>query len=858
MTWRGLVAHFPRLVLTVVGIAAAVAFISGIQVVTATLDRSVESVFADIYGRTDVFVKGKSGARGTFDAAFGGARSSVRGDVVPAISAVPQVGSAEGQVQEITSVFGPDGRSISDRTVPPTFGMNWLRTPELNGWRIVAGRAPATADDIVIDARTARDHQLALGDQIAVLGVDGATHHLELAGVAAFGDSESYAGSTVVLADTTTAQRLFLAPDTFSWISVTGRPGTSQGELRDALYPVLPKNARAVTQEAFTLEAQQTFVGYVSFLQRFLLAFAYVALFVGAYSIFNTFSIVVAQRRRELALLRALGASRRQVIVMVVLEAIAVGLVASVAGVAIGVAAGAWATSALTGSGIVSSSVGTQLPVSMLLGALAFGWGITVVAAALPALRASRVEPVAVLRGEVAALVRKDWIRLGLGAVSVGVGLWSVVSGLREPVPDQQAGLQQVASGLAMGFLGVAFISPFFWAPATRVLAMPVVRAFGTVGRLARDNAMRNPLRTSRVATSLIVGVGVLTMFSVMTSSLASTAASTLDRAVTADLVVHPDLARGGVVADDVVRRLEQVPGVAAVSGFRFGGGEANNIGIVAVGIDPRTVRSVFDLRVGAGSIDDMGDRGVAVHRDFADANGWVVGTELTAEFVSTGYEHVFVVAVIDGAAPFGTNALFMSKTALDRRVPPGQRGDALVLLELDATAAAAGIEQARAMVAQSVADHPVLRVERTSDFAQAQVAPADAFLNVVTALLLVAMLIAFVGIANTLLLSVYERVPEIGVLRAVGMQRHQVRAMFRWEALFIALLGASVGLVIGVGAGWALARAAGDATTLDVSIPWTRLGVSAAGSAALAVVAATLPARRAARLDVLAAISAD
>jgi putative ABC transport system permease protein len=851
-----LTSHFPRLVLTVVGIAAAVAFISGIQVVTATLDRSVESVFTEIYGRTDVFVKGKAGANGTFDSAFGGSRSSVSEELVPAMRRVTEVAAAEGQVQEATSIFGPDGRPISDRSVPPTFGMNWLDSEALNGWRIADGEAPVAPDEVVIDLRTARDERLALGDRIGVLGVDGAVHDLTLVGTASFGDTDSYAGSTVVLTEASTAQRLFLAPRTFSWIAVVGRPGTSQPDLQRALYPVLPKEDRAVTQAAFTAEAQSTFLGYVAFLQRFLLAFAYVALFVGAYSIFNTFSIVVAQRQRELALLRALGASRSQVVTMVVLEAVAVGLVASVAGVAIGVAIGTWATSALTSSGLVSSSVGVQLPAGPLAGALGFGWGVTVVAALLPARRASRVKPIAAFRGEVSSAVRKDWVRLALGGVSIVAGLWSVGQGLR--APDASASLAKVSSGLAMAFVGLAFVSPLFWAPATRVLAIPVVRLLGTVGRLARDNAIRNPLRTSRVATSLIVGVGVLTMFSVMTSSLASTSATTFDQSVHADFVVHPDLARGGVVADEVERQLAQVDGVGVVGGFRFGGGELDNVGIVAVGIEPSSLASVLDVRVVAGSIEQMGNGGIAIQRSFAEANGWALGRELTGEFVSTGYEQVRVVALLEGATPFGVTAAFMPKDALDRRVPPRQRGDAIVLVQLDEATRAQRMEEARRAIAVVIADHPVLRVERVSEFAQAGVAPADTFLNVVTALLLVAMLIAFIGIANTLLLSVYERVPEIGVLRAVGMHRRQVRAMFRWEALFIAVLGAAIGLVVGVGAGWALARAAQDSDTLVVSVPWVRLAASAVAAAVLAVVAAVLPARRAARLDVLAAIAAD
>jgi putative ABC transport system permease protein len=856
LTRRGLISHFPRLVLTIVGIATAVAFISGIQVVTATLDRSVASVFSDIYGHTDVFVKGKAGETGTFASAFGGQRSSVAEEVVASLREQPGIVAAEGQVQEPASIFGPDGRPVSDRTVPPTFGMNWLGDSPLNGWRIAEGEAPRSSDDAVLDLRTASAESMHVGDEVGVLGVDGAVHHLRLVGLARFGTTDSFAGSTVLLTTTPTAQRLFLAPSTFSWISVVGQPGMSQEEVRVAAYPAVPAQDRAVTRDEFTTEAQGTFLRFVAFLKRFLLAFAYVALLVGAYSIFNTFSIVVTQRHRELALLRALGATRRQVVVMVVLEAIAVGLLASLAGVAVGIGLASLAARSLTGSGIVSSSVGTVVPLASVGAAVGFGWGVTIVAAVLPALRASRVRPVAALRGEMTAVVRTDWLRLVMGGLSLVLGLVTVAAGLSGSRAGT-VGLERVSSGLAMSFVGLAFVAPLFWAPATRVLSAPVVRVVGTVGRLARDNAVRNPLRTSRVATALIVGVGVLTMFSVMASSLASSSASAAQRSIKADLVVHPDVARGGVVADDVAASLSRVPGVAVTSGFRFGGAEVDNLGAVAVGIDPATVLSVLDIKVVRGSLDAMGETGVALPRAVVDAQGWDVGRELQGEFVQTGYEKVHLTAVFDGEVPFASSTpMLMPKAALDRRVPAAQRGDAALLVVFDASARTSAPERTRQAVVAAVADHPVLRVDTIADFTEAQVAPADTFLNVVSALLLVAMLIAFVGIANTLLLSVYERVPEIGVLRAIGMQRREVRAMFRWEAVLIATLGSSVGLVAGLGAGWALARAADGSPDLAIAIPWARLLASAIVAVLLAMVAAVLPARRAARLDVLEAIA--
>lgn len=840
-------AHLGRLTLSMVGVAVAVAFVCCTNIVTSTLGRSFDELFANVYGRIDVVVQGRFGGAGSVDAAFGGAHSVVDESVVDRVAAVDGVAAAAGQVQEPVSVLRADGQVLNANGVPPTFGMNWLDQPQLNGWHVVEGRAPH-GDDAVIDRRMADALGVGAGGQIEMVGRDGAVRSVHVSGIATFGSDDSYAGSSAVVMETPTAQRLFLEPGRFNWVSARAAPGVAQADLAAKVRAVVPHEAKTFTGAQFTRQAQQTFGGYVDLLNRFLLAFAYVAVAVGAFSIFNIFSILIAQQQRELALLRAVGATRGQVLRAVLIEAAIVGALTGIGGVALGVVGAALFRAVLVHIGVVLPAVGLQVTIGLVLAAFGMAVSCTLLAALLPAWRAGRVRPIAALREATAVDVPATRRRFVAGGLLVAYGLWSIRRGLNT---DQLNAVAVVAGGLAAAFVGVSVLSPLFWGRLAAWSTRPLARVGGFVGVLAGRNSARHPVRTARVGAALISGVGLVTMFAVMTASLAEASADVVRRGTRSDFLVHPDVARGGTIDPAVEERVRSLPEASLATGARFTYTEIDDNSGLAIGVDPAAVEKVFDVRVVEGSLDHLTGSGVAIERSVAKAHGWKVGSKVTGEFVQAGYEPLEIVALIDGHLPFQGVNVFMSVPDFDRRVPPAQRGNSLLYVQTrDGVASAT----ARAAIAAAVADHPLLKVETLDEFAGAQVANAETFVNIVSGLLLIALLVAFIGVGNTLMLSVLERIREIGLLRAVGMHRRQVRHMVEWEGLQLGLAGSVVGVALGLGAGWVLTRAVDSG--LSVQVPWARLLLTAGLATGLAVIASVPPARRAARLPILAAVS--
>jgi len=849
VTLRGLLAHKIRLVATALAILLGVAFVTGTNVLAASVNASFDRIFSDVYKDIDTVVR--SGVQ--IRTPFGPQRARVDGALIPRIRALPGVGVVEGQIEGDLRVIGRDGEPLGEDEGPPTFGLNWLTESELNGWQVIEGEPPTTSDQVVLDARTVEDGGFAIGDSVEVAVQQGVLA-FTLVGTAKFGESGGF-DLRAALFETTRAQDLVGEPGRFDFISVSATDGVSQTALASTVATDLPADAEAITGEAFIEENQDTFGEFIDLLEQALLIFGYVALGVGAFIIYNTFAIIIAQRTRELALLRALGARRAQVARSVVLEALVVGVVASLIGVAIGILIGVGLKTVLESLGFGPTSIPTAIRGRDVVIAIAIGTVVTAVSSVLPAIRAARVSPLAALREVAYEHGRVSWVRAGIGLFLVVSGVVLILHAIFTEVDDM---LLAVGRGAAVAFVAVIVLGPVLAQPLSRVLGAPMPRLSRVTGRLARDNAMRSPRRTAATSSALMIGVGLVGFIAVLASSFQASIAHAVDTTIGADLVVNPEGGGGGPgngLSPALADELAGAPAVEVVASQRVDFAEVAGSGQFVLAVDPGSFLEVVDLDVVEGSFGDLDSGGIAVPRHIADAENWRTGTPLPAKFLQQTETVLPVVAIYDTDLPFAGTGLFISKEQFNRLFPITDQVDDVLYVKL-----ADGVtgEEGMTALASIVDRYPTAKVQDLDRFKQEQIDEINQFLLVIYALLGFALVIAVIGIVNTLLLSVHERTHELGLLRAIGMSRRQVGSSICWEAVLIALIGTITGLIVAVFFGWAVVRALADqgATLFDVPVT-TMLAV--VGLAAFAgLVAALYPAYRASRLDVLDAIATE
>ena len=502
VTLRGLFAHKGRLLTTTLAVMLGVAFTAGTLILTDTVGKTFDDLFADVNAGTDAVVRNAD----TVESDFGGdQRGTVPADLVETVGAVDGVADVEGFVGGFAQFVDADGEAVGNPGQgAPTFGFNWSTVEELNPYELVEGRAPEGPGEVVSDKGTAADADFTVGDTVEVLTQQG-PQQLELVGIATFGDADRPGGASVALFETEVAQQLIGQPGQFSEIAAVADDGVSQTELTARIAEVLPDGLEVITGEADTKEQQDAIAEGLSFFNTFLLIFAFVALFVGCFIIYNTFSIIIAQRTRELALLRALGAGRRQVLGSVLLEALIVGLVAGGIGLAFGVVLAAGLKALLAGFGIDIPAGPTVVTARTVVFALVAGIGVTTVSAIFPAWRAARVPPLAALRDVALDTSGRSRVRLIAGILIVVGGIASLFRGL---FGDSGSALANVGLGAIAVFLGVAVLGPVIARPVSRFLGSPLPRLRGMTGTLARENAVRNPKRTATTAAALMIGVG--------------------------------------------------------------------------------------------------------------------------------------------------------------------------------------------------------------------------------------------------------------------------------------------------------------------------------------------------------------
>jgi putative ABC transport system permease protein len=842
---RGLLSHKVRLVATTVAVLLGVAFLTGTQVLTASVTRSFERIFDDAYRNVDVVVRSTS----QISTPFGPQTDRTPDEVVDVVRVVDGVAVAEGQVDGLVTLIGPDGRPVRRGLGPPVIGWNWMTEPALNGWQLVEGEAPSGTDDVVVDRRTAADADLAVGDTVTVETPAG-PRPLDVVGTARFGDSDSFGGTGAVLMTTATAQEVVGEPGKSSWISVRGVDGIGADELRSRIDAVLPDGSEAITREAFVQETQEGFVDIIDLIRQALLVFGYVSLGVGAFIIYNTFSVIVAQRGRELALLRAVGASRSQVGAAVLGESAVVGVVAAAAGVAAGVGLGVGLVRLMIALGFGLTSVPITVRPSNLVFAGALGAVVTMISALLPAWRASRVPPIAALRD--VSIDRPG--RLALRTVS---GLVLVAAGGVGVVRTLVAGgaLQLVGAYAVAVFAGMVVLGPVLAPPFVQLIGRPLPALAGISAHLARENAVRSPRRTAATASALMVGVGLVVFIAVAADSVKASTVDVIDRAVRGDLVVTSEGPGPSSLAPAVAEQLAALPEAEAVTTLRVGFAEIDGEGELVLAIDPTTFPELIRADVAAGALDRLGTRGIAVPEAVAADRGWSLGQPVPVTFLQTGSQLLELVATYDNVLPAPGEGYLVTQELFAATYPAVDQTDNAVYVRLDDGVA---LDDGRAAVEAVTAGYPSARVQDIGQFTQQRLDRVNQFLVVLYALLGLALIIAIVGIVNTLLLSVYERTRELGLLRAVGMSRRQVGSSVCWESVLIAVLGACTGVAIGLFFGWALVQGLADRGASVFSVPTGQLVSVVVLAAASGVAAALYPAWRAGRLDVLQAIATE
>ncbi len=799
VTIKGILAHKVRFLLTGVAVILGVAFISGTLVLTATINKTFDGLFTNIYANTDAAVRQKA----QFDGAFGAGRGRLDDSVIPLVRKTDGVQEAAGNIQGLAQIIDKDNEALNKGQGAPALGFAWIKERDLSSFHLTdvanqpPSKAPVAPNEIVIDKNTADKTKYKVGDTIPVVTKAG-NNKYTLTGIAKFGDADSLLGATAVLFTPETASKVLGEPGQVDEISVKADPGVSQEEvvanLKQSLKGV--KNIEVLTGEEITKENQNDIKDALGFFNTFLLVFGVIALLVGSFIIFNTFSIIVAQRGREMALLRAIGAKSGQVVRSVLFEAALVGIVASIVGFIAGVLLAGLLKAALSAFGVDIPASEITIPTTAIVWSFIVGMGVTIIAAVFPAIRASRIPPIAALQQVGADQSVGGWKRITGGLIVTLLGVFFVVSGL---FGNSNNGLPAVGFGAFIIFIGVAVLGPFIARPISAVLGWPIQKMKGITGLLAEENAKRNPKRTSSTAAALMIGVALVVLITVFGASARASVRSAIDKSMKADYIVTTEGFGPGTLPQTVEPALEKTPGVTQVSGVQSGFVKIKGSVTDVLGVNPDVVDSLFDLEVSDGSLQALNLDGLAVSKSTADDENLKVGQTVPVQFAQTGRKDFIVQAIYDQTAVPG---YVISTAAYEKNFQ--DVFDAQVYLQTEGGPSAKNL----AAIKQTMKSYPSAKVQDRDQFKAAQSAQINQFLNLVTALLLFAIVIALFGIANTLGLSIIERTRELGLMRAVGMTRRQVRSLVRWEAVIIALLGAFLGIVIGIAFAWVLVEA--------------------------------------------------
>ncbi|PJE95667.1 ABC transporter [Streptomyces carminius] len=846
---RNVLAHKARLLMTTLAVMLGVAFVAGTLVFTATLSEAFERSSQKGYEAVDVSVQPDWSTGG-------GGEGSEEADGEPAdpelaltegllekLRGVDGVASAFGTATGTVALADKDGELVGDGW--STFGNNHAAVDGGQDPRydLRDGRAPRRAGEVALDSRTAERTGYEVGDTVR-LSVDGPVREEKVTGVFDTDDGFVAAGGVLVLFDTATAQKLFASPGHYSEIILAAEGGVTQTELKERVEEVLPRQAEAVTGDELTAVQARTVESQMEGMRTGLLVFAGISLFVGSFIIANTFTMLVAQRTRELALLRAVGAGRRQVTRSVLIEALVVGTVAAAVGLLAGIGIGAGLRALLGALDLTVPDGPLVIPPNAVVAALAVGIVITVLAAWLPARRAAKIPPVAAMSSvHAVATPRGLVVRNTIGTVLTAGGAALVVAATG--MKDSEA---LMGAGAVLTVIGVFVLTPLLSRPLIAASA-PLLRGFGVSGRLARLNAARNPRRTAATASALMIGLTLITGLTVIASSVQKSIDNMAAESLRIDYVVS--MATPSYLSEEVEKTLENREDVTALTPMRssyaeFGGEYAD-----LFGVDADSFGKLTSLEFTQGSSEELGDGKILVDSGIADANGWKAGTSLEAEYEDGERGELTVGGV------YRSNEVFYGALIDTADLDPhlGKIESMQIMLSVQGGASAS----AKDALAKALGDNPAIQIQSEQDISDKAAGEIAIMLNVLYGLLAMAVIVAVLGVVNTLAMSVFERSQEIGMLRAIGLERLGVKRMVRLESLIISLFGGVLGVGLGVFFGWAAGELlAGPITTYELALPWDRLALFLALAALVGILAALWPARRAARMNMLTAIKTE
>ncbi len=841
LAMRSVVARWPRLLLTALAIVASTSFLSGTFIFRDTIERTFDALFADVYERVDGYVQSSNSVENLFGLER---RDRLPAEILDEIRAVPGVADAQAAVQGDAVVIAKDGTPI-ERPTAPTFGAA-INEGELSVWRLAEGRLPDGGNDVVLDTLTAQDGGFALGDEVTV-NADSGSRVFTLVGIVEYDDIISPGNATWALFDGKTAEEFIAKPGFIDAVLVLGDSSVSADQLVQRLADTLdPEVAEALTSAEITAQTQSEIEKSLSFLTIFLSIFSFIALGVGMFVIYNVFSITAAQRQRENALLRALGANRRQITWSMMIEALVIGLFGSGVGLLGGVGLAAGIKRLLDAFDYVIPARGLAIEPRTVVVTLLAGTLASLLAALGPAIGAGRVPPVAAMSAAVLERVGSVRRRVVWAVISAVIGVGSIVNVM------MGGDAVLLAVGVVGLFAAVLLLGPVMARPIARVIGAPVQRARGVTGTMARGNVQRNPRRTARTAAPVLIGVALVTGASVFAASIKEQIRDTVGSTFIGDYVVNST--NGGSVSfgQEFVDQLNEVPEVGVASGLGFAFGVADAEGKAASGavVNPATAQGLVNLVFVQGTMSDLTPAGILVSEGEAKDRAVGIGGEVVLRV--DGADLALTVQGIYESSDFIPARTYHRDTFVDTSIvtPAG-----IVSLT---RAAGVSDSQFRAAVDTVVEAYGIGTLQDKREFIDSRADIVDRSLAFIYGLLLLSIMIATFGIVITLLLAVYERRRETGLLRAVGMTRAQVRTTVRWESVITSLYGAAVGVLMGLVLGYVIIVSLRDQGLTEYTIPVASIVWIMGLAFTAGVVAAVVPAWRATRLDILRAIAAD